>query len=266
MTSVIRVAPLDGEPAEAGAACDTLVRPRLRLLPPFSSDDSIIDGLATAVTWQKAFKRGMDIVLAVVLLILTLPVLVDAAIAIKLQDGGPVLFRQERVGKDGKRFVLYKLRSMVPDAEAQLPRLRPSNHRDGPLFKLSNDPRVTRVGRFLRSTSIDELPQLVAVLAGRMSMVGPRPALPEEVAQFDEPLLKRLQVLPGITGLWQVEARDDPSFESYRRFDLYYIRYWSLRLDVAIVFLTGVAVLHRSMRALGPRGRSCRLDPVIVLD
>lgn len=224
----------------------------------------VVDRIPAKVRWKAAVKRGMDIVVATTLLILTLPLVVAAALAIKLDDGGPVLFRQQRVGKDGRRFTLYKLRSMVPDAERRLPGLRPGNHRDGPLFKLRNDPRVTKVGRFLRSTSIDELPQLFAVLKGTMSIVGPRPALPEEVAQFDETLLGRLRVLPGITGLWQVRARDDPSFESYRRFDLAYVERWSLRLDVVIMATTAVVVLRRAARALKPS--SAVLDPAVVID
>lgn len=204
--------------------------------------------------WQAAAKRAVDVVVAAALLLVALPVLVVAAAAIKLHDGGPVLFRQERVGRDGRRFTLYKLRTMVPDAEAQLPRLRRHNRREGPLFKLSDDPRVTPVGRFLRATSLDELPQVVAVLRGTMSMVGPRPALPSEVDQFDDRLLARLRVPPGITGLWQVEARDDPSFANYRRFDLQYVEGWSLRMDLAILAATVPVTLRRAARSL--RGRA----------
>jgi lipopolysaccharide/colanic/teichoic acid biosynthesis glycosyltransferase len=266
MTSVVQVVPLDDELLESNGGAGTLVRPTIRLLPS-ASERSIISGLLTAVSWQTVLKRAMDLVMAAVLLVLTLPLMLVAALAIKLEDGGPVLFRQVRVGKDGKRFVLYKLRSMVPDAEDQLSRLRPRNHRDGPLFKLNNDPRVTRVGRFLRSTSIDELPQVVAVLKGKMSMVGPRPALPEEVAQFDEPLLGRLRVLPGITGLWQVKARDDPSFATYRKFDLDYVQRWSLRLDVAILVTTAFVVVARGVKVM-LTSRSAVLEPtaVVVLD
>lgn len=256
MTSVTRVVPL-----EDGAGVG---RPRLRLVPsvPGASTGAVNDPL---VGWRSVAKRTVDLVVATVALFLTLPVILLAAMAIKLQDGGPVLFRQQRVGKDGKRFMMYKLRTMVPDAEHQLPRLRPHNHRDGPLFKLSNDPRVTRVGRLLRATSVDELPQLVAVLQGTMSMVGPRPALPEEVAQFDESLLGRLAVSPGLTGLWQVEARDDPSFASYRRFDLCYIENWSLRLDFAIMVSTVIGLPRRSVQALR-QSDAAVLEPVIALD
>ena len=154
--------------------------------------------------------------------------LLVAAIAIKLESRGPVLFRQERVGQDGRRFELLKLRSMVVDAEDQKESLLDRNEADGPLFKMSEDPRVTRVGRLLRKLSIDELPQLVCVLRGTMSMVGPRPALPDEAAQWDEQTRERLRVKPGLTGLWQVSGRSDSSFEQYRRLDLRYVDNWSL--------------------------------------
>ena len=173
-----------------------------------------------------------------------------AALAIKLDDGGPVLYRQERVGRDGRRFKVLKLRTMVPDASAQLEHLAARNERNGPLFKLSLDPRVTRVGRFLRSTSIDELPQLVNVVRGDMSLVGPRPALPSELERFDHELRKRISVPPGLTGLWQVEARDNPSFHTYRRLDLFYVDNWSLAMDLAIIAGTVWVVVERAARAL----------------
>lgn len=215
-------------------------------------------------------KRLIDITLATALLILVIPLLLLAAVAVKAQDRGPVLFRQQRVGKDGKWFTLYKVRTMVPHAEHLVHGLRSQNRREGPLFKVVDDPRVTPIGRFLRATSIDELPQLVNVLRGDMSLVGPRPALPEEVAQFDEVLLSRLHVLPGLTGLWQVEARDNPSFESYRHYDLHYIEHWSLALDAMILFLTVGAIVRRSLRSVRSV-RSVRSEPasaeaLILLD
>lgn len=248
MASVTRVMPLqDGPLSRRPGAADGS--------PPACRAPSAVHraagvGAASLATWQSVVKRAVDLVVATILLLLTLPVVLVAVLAVKLQDGGPVLFRQERVGRDGKRFTLYKLRSMVPDAEAQLARLRPRNDRDGPLFKLDDDPRVTRVGRVLRVTSVDELPQLVSVLRGTMSMVGPRPALPEEVAQFDERHLRRLRVPPGITGLWQVEAGDDTSFASYRRLDLAYVERWSLRLDFVILVNTVTVLLRRSVQSL----------------
>jgi exopolysaccharide biosynthesis polyprenyl glycosylphosphotransferase len=203
--------------------------------------------------WQVATKRVTDLILSGLGLLLAMPVLVACAAVIKLHDRGPVFFRQERVGRDGKTFTIYKLRTMVIDAEARLADLVSQNQRDGVLFKLSADPRVTTVGRFLRATSLDELPQLMNVFRGDMSLVGPRPALPVEVAQFDDELLARQQVRPGITGLWQVEARDNPSFQTYQRLDLFYVENWSVSLDMAILLSTAQAVATRGMRAVHRR-------------
>ena len=139
---------------------------------------------------------------------------------------------------------------MVVNAESKLAELRADNYRQGPLFKMENDPRVTRVGRFLRDSSLDELPQLWNVLRGEMSLVGPRPALPDEVVNFTSELRMREQVMPGITGLWQVEARDNPSFEAYRRLDLFYVENWSITLDLMILIGTVEQVLIRMFRAL----------------
>ncbi len=199
--------------------------------------------------WQQALKRVMDVTIAVLVLVVTAPFLAAAALAVKLQDGGPVLFRQRRVGRYGREFTLLKLRTMVPDAEERLVDLTFANQRTGPLFKLAQDPRRTRVGRWLERTSIDELPQLWNVLRGEMSLVGPRPALVHEAAQFDERLRDRFLVLPGITGLWQVEGRENPEFDVYRRLDLFYVENWSPGLDLAILAATVQAVLGR---LLGP--------------
>jgi lipopolysaccharide/colanic/teichoic acid biosynthesis glycosyltransferase len=196
-------------------------------------------------------KRFVDVICSTLLLVVTAPILLAAALWIKLEDGGPVIFRQTRIGKDGRRFQLFKLRSMVVDAEARLAEIRHRNERlDSPLFKLEADPRVTRAGRFLRATSIDELPQLFNVLRGDMTLVGPRPALAEEVASFDEELLRRLRVTPGVTGLWQVKARENPSFEVYRDLDLFYVENWSLSMDLAILASTAASVLVRAVRQL----------------
>jgi lipopolysaccharide/colanic/teichoic acid biosynthesis glycosyltransferase len=174
------------------------------------------------------------------------------ALLIKLQDHGPVLFRQQRVGLHGHIFEVLKLRTMVLDAEVRLASLTGLNQRSGgPLFKLDRDPRVTCVGRVLRATSIDELPQLVNVLRGKMSLVGPRPPLVSEYEEFDEELRQRQDQVPGITGLWQLEARDNPSFSTYRRLDLYYVRNWSLSLDLMILLLTAYAVAIRAFAAAG---------------
>src|SRR5439155_25047334 len=157
--------------------------------------------------WQVVLKRSLDLLLAGIGLLLSVPLLAASALAIKLHDGGPVFFRQKRVGRAGKWFTILKLRTMVIDAEDRLAELMHLNERDGGITKLKNDPRITPIGRFLRATSLDELPQLINVIRGDMSLVGPRPALPSEVANFDEELQARHRVRPGITGLWQVEAR-----------------------------------------------------------
>ncbi len=193
--------------------------------------------------WRAAAKRLFDISMATITLLLAAPVLVAVAIGIKATSRGPVLFRQTRVGKDGQEFSIFKLRTMVQDAEAQRSELASENEADGPLFKMTNDPRVTALGRLLRRTSIDELPQCANVLLGHMSIVGPRPALPDEVAQWTPEVRERLRVLPGITGLWQVSGRSDASFESYKRFDQYYVDNWSLISDLGIVARTVGAVV-----------------------
>ena len=201
---------------------------------------------------QLLVKRAVDVALATLVLLVALPVLSVAALAIWLTDRGPILYRQERVGLDGERFDLFKLRTMVVDADAQLAALAAGNARNGPLFKLSRDPRVTPVGRFLRASSLDELPQLFNVLEGTMSLVGPRPALPAEVAEFDAELQERLTVKPGVTGLWQVEARDLPNFDLYRRYDLLYVYSWSPGLDLAIIARTATVVSMRTVMAVVP--------------
>jgi exopolysaccharide biosynthesis polyprenyl glycosylphosphotransferase len=195
--------------------------------------------------WRAWAKRTFDIVGATVGLLLTSPILLAVAIAVKLDSRGPVLFRQIRVGRDSEPFPVLKIRTMVVDAEARLAELRELNEADGPLFKMANDPRITRVGRFLRVTSLDELPQLWNVLRGDMSLVGPRPALPHETEEWDALLTQRLRVKPGITGMWQVSGRSDTSFEDYTRLDLYYVDNWSLATDLAILAKTIPVVLLR---------------------
>jgi exopolysaccharide biosynthesis polyprenyl glycosylphosphotransferase len=220
--------------------------------------------VARGTGWHVAGKRALDVVLAVAGLVVAAPVMAAAALAIKLEDGGPVLFRNDRVGRHGRRFEVLKLRTMVPDAERRLAALVDRNDRaGGPLFKLARDPRVTRVGRLLRDTSLDELPQLVNVLRGEMSIVGPRPALAAEVAQFDEELRsRRLAVRPGITGLWQAEARDNPAFGAYRRLDLFYVENWSIGFDLAILWATAGRVLARAVRKAPALPAVAALDPI----
>jgi exopolysaccharide biosynthesis polyprenyl glycosylphosphotransferase len=198
--------------------------------------------------WQLTLKRALDVFLSTLLLVASAPVLAAAALLIKLEDRGPVFFRQQRVGRHGELFTMLKLRTMIPDAEKARDDLIEANERGGPLFKLDKDPRRTRIGRLLEAASIDELPNLLNVLRGEMSLVGPRPALPSEAAEFDEDLLARQSVPPGITGLWQVEARDNPSFYAYKRLDIFYVENWSLTLDIAIIFATVKHVMLRVVK------------------
>jgi exopolysaccharide biosynthesis polyprenyl glycosylphosphotransferase len=214
-------------------------------------------------SWQLAAKRAIDIAIAAPMLIMALPVVAAAALGIKLQDPGPVFFKQSRIGRDGAPFTLFKLRTMRQGAETEPADLLGLNVRDGPLTKFSRDPRVTVLGRILRATSIDELPQLWNVLQGTMSLVGPRPALADEVARFDVELRERHSVRPGITGLWQVEGRDSPSFAVYRRFDIFYVQNWSVTLDLMILLGTVEAVIARALRALPRLDEDLQLSPVL---
>ncbi|MFF5084514.1 sugar transferase [Actinoplanes sp. NPDC000266] len=193
-------------------------------------------------------KAAFDRVGAFVLLLLASPVLaaVAAMVAFDPRGRGPAIFRQERVGKDGRLFTLYKFRTMVVNAEARLIELRNLNDTDGELFKMRKDPRITPIGRWLRRFSIDELPQLVNVLKGDMSLVGPRPPLAREVAGYPSDMLRRLAVKPGLTGLWQVSGRSDLSWEESIRLDLTYVENWSLSMDLAILARTVSAVARSS--------------------
>lgn len=194
---------------------------------------------------RKVVKELVDRVVALIALVLLLPVFLVVALAIRLDSKGPVFFKQIRIGRKGKEFNLYKFRTMVAGAHAMKDILADRNETDGLLFKIRNDPRVTRVGRWLRSWSLDELPQLLNVLLGHMSLVGPRPPLPEEVAQYDRDVARRLLVKPGITGLWQVSGRSDLSWMDGIRLDLYYVENWSLTTDLVILWKTVGAVLRR---------------------
>ncbi|GBD16446.1 UDP-glucose:undecaprenyl-phosphate glucose-1-phosphate transferase [bacterium HR26] len=193
--------------------------------------------------WNYGIKRAMDIVISLTVLILAAPLMALIALAIKLDSPGPILFRQVRVGKGGRHFILYKFRSMVDGAEQQQPVLQEVYGRGALLFKLRDDPRVTRVGRFLRRTSLDELPQFFNVLKGEMSVVGPRPPVPAEVAEYQDWHLQRLMVTPGLTGLWQVNGRSDLSFDEMVRLDLYYAEHWSPWLDIKLMLRTVPVIL-----------------------
>ena len=199
---------------------------------------------ATIRGWNFAVKRTMDVLLAAVVLALAAIPMVAIAVAVKLDSRGPVFWRQRRIGLDGRPFDCVKFRSMVADAEARRDDLVTASAGTDPrLFKLRDDPRRTRVGRFLRRWSLDELPQFWHVFRGEMSVVGPRPPLPEEVAGYDEWHRKRLLVTPGLTGLWQVNGRSDLTFDEMVRLDLYYAEHWSPWLDVKVVLRTIPAVL-----------------------
>jgi len=191
-------------------------------------------------------KRWLDAVCSIAALLIGLPLLLLIAIAIKLDSRGPVIYRSARIGRKGRTFRCYKFRTMSANAETLKASLQHLNERDGVLFKITNDPRITRLGRFLRKYSLDELPQFWNVLKGDMSMVGPRPPLANEVQQYELDHLRRLDVLPGITGLWQVESRCNPSFASYISLDVQYVERWHLLLDLKILLKTMVVVVAGS--------------------
>ena len=190
-------------------------------------------------------RRTQDIFLAVLALLLLWPVMLIVALIIVIESpGASPIFSQTRVGRDGKEFTFYKFRSMAPNAEEELEGLLVQNEMTGPVFKIKNDPRITKVGRFIRKTSIDELPQFVNVLKGEMSVVGPRPALPREVAQYDEYAKQRLYITPGLTCYWQIQPqRNDLSFDEWLELDLKYIRERGLAVDWEIILKTFRAVL-----------------------
>jgi exopolysaccharide biosynthesis polyprenyl glycosylphosphotransferase len=190
-------------------------------------------------------KGAFDRILAAVALLVLSPLLLGIALVVRRTSNGPALFLQTRVGKNGKQFKMLKFRSMYVGAERQVSELIDNNEAaDGLLFKMRNDPRVTRVGRVLRRRSLDELPQLINVLTGSMSLVGPRPPLPTEVAQYGDEMRRRLLVKPGLTGLWQISGRSDLSWEESVRLDLHYVENWSLATDVSILVKTFGAVVR----------------------
>jgi len=188
-------------------------------------------------------KRVMDVVLSSLAIIVLLPVMAVIGVAVKMSSKGPMLYGAKRIGRKGRMFTCYKFRTMVKDADAQRQDLLHRNERDGILFKIDNDPRITKLGRRLRKYSLDELPQFFNVLVGNMSLVGPRPPMAAEVEQYKLAHLRRLDVLPGMTGLWQVEARQDPSFDSYISLDTAYVENWNLMLDLRILARTVGVVL-----------------------
>ncbi|MDY7010948.1 MAG: sugar transferase [Planctomycetota bacterium] len=188
-------------------------------------------------------KRIFDIVAGAVLLVLTMPIMTLTALAIKMTSRGPIFFRQQRTGLNGRTFTMYKFRSMCSGAEDARPILEKLNENDGPAFKIKHDPRVTRIGRFLRRSSLDELPQLINVLSGQMSLVGPRPLPVTEAKNVRGAGRMRTTVKPGLTCLWQISGRNELTFQQWMHLDLYYIRHRSLLLDLAIIIQTIPAVL-----------------------
>ncbi len=193
---------------------------------------------------KHVLKRALDVAMCAGAIILLLPLLAAVAIAIRVESPGAVIFLQERVGRNGRTFRMLKFRSMVHDAEDRLAHLRERNQGSGLLFKMKDDPRVTRVGRVLRKYSLDELPQLWNVLVGDMSLVGPRPPLPAEVRRYEKHVRRRLYIKPGLTGMWQVNGRSDLSWEESVRLDLYYVENWSLTGDLIILWRTFKVVVN----------------------
>lgn len=189
-------------------------------------------------------KRLIDVVGGIVGLIVFFPITIWIVIRIKLEDGGPVLYKQIRVGKQGELFSMYKFRSMVVGAPSLKGKLVQQNESDGPIFKIKNDPRITKIGRFIRKHSLDEIPQFVNVIQGKMSLVGPRPALPEEVRRYSNYEIKRLETKPGLTGLWQVSGRSNLSFKKMIQLDIMYIDTMSLFVDLKILFKTVTQIFY----------------------
>lgn len=183
-------------------------------------------------------KRLIDILGSLVGLILLSPIFFIVAILIKIDSKGSVIFSQNRIGKDGKIFEMYKFRSMVVNAEELKKKFLKQNEMSGPMFKIKDDPRVTKIGKFIRKTSIDELPQLFNVLKGEMSLVGPRPSLPEEVKKFELWMMKRLEIKPGLTCYWQISGRNNIDFEEWMKLDIKYVQDRSICIDIKLIFKT----------------------------
>lgn len=189
-------------------------------------------------SFYEVIKRVIDVVCSFVGVLVLSPLFVVIAIIIKFTSKGPVFFSQKRVGRDGKEFKMYKFRSMVVNAEELKEKLEAQNEMSGPMFKMKDDPRVTKVGKFIRKTSIDELPQLFNVLKGDMSLVGPRPSLPKEVAQFEDWMYRRLEVKPGLTCYWQVSGRNNIDFEDWMKLDIKYVKEKNLWIDIKLICKT----------------------------
>lgn len=224
---------------------DKITRPKTCLIHGAAQRSVVMSGRQeSAQVFPLFLKRAADVSLSALLLILTAPLLAAIGLAIRLDSPGPIFYRAQRAGKKGRGFFCCKFRTMVADADQTKDFLRRQNEREGPTFKLTHDPRITCAGRFLCRYSLDELPQLWNVLRGEMSLVGPRPHPLDDIARYAFDHLRRLDVIPGMTGLWQVTARNDPSFQRNLRLDLEYIEHWSLWLDLRILYKTVFAVLE----------------------
>ena len=191
----------------------------------------------------EVIKRIIDIVASFTGLILLSPLILIVSMLIKLESKGEVIFKQKRVGLNGKEFYMYKFRSMVINAEELKEQLESQNEMSGPMFKIKDDPRITNVGKFIRKTSIDELPQLINVIKGDMSLVGPRPSLPKEVKKFEQWMMERLEVKPGLTCIWQVSGRNNIDFEDWMKLDIKYVRERSFKLDIKLILKTVLVLL-----------------------
>lgn len=219
---------------------------RSRLYDFYGNSVLVLDAVNNGAIGRVVVKRVIDIVLSAIGILVTSPLMAAIALVLKIREpNAPVLFRQRRVGLNGRLFTCLKFRTMVPNAEELKEQLTHLNVMSGPVFKIPDDPRVTPVGRVLRRTSLDELPQLFNVLAGTMSIVGPRPALPSEVREYDETYRRRLSVKPGLTCLWQISGRNEVDFENWMQLDMQYIDSWSLSLDLKIMAKTIPAVLQQ---------------------
>jgi exopolysaccharide biosynthesis polyprenyl glycosylphosphotransferase len=207
-------------------------------IPLLSTRDISIQG------WNAVIKRSFDLLLGGLMAAIALPLGLLIALAIRLDTPGPIFYAQVRIGRNGKEFRCFKFRSMVSNADDLRNKMAELNESSGPLFKIRNDPRLTRVGRLIRRYSLDELPQVINILRGEMSLIGPRPNLPSEVQCYEEWMKKRLSVSPGLTGLWQVSGRSDLTFDEMVMLDIYYVENWSVGLDLTILARSIPAVLQ----------------------
>ena len=235
----------NGHARPRNGALGAWAQPRLAVASPAAAPVLPFETPAPEGLYLRFGKRALDVILALTALIVHLPVFAVLAVLIRLESPGPVFYRSVRIGRGGRAFTFFKLRSMVLDADRKKHAVAHMNEAEGPVFKIARDPRITRIGRLLRTTSLDEIPQFYNVLIGDMSLVGPRPPIPGEVSQYEPWQLRRLDVRPGITCLWQISGRSRIGFHEWMRLDLEYIKHQSLGLDLKILLRTIPAVLSR---------------------